>query len=231
MKTQHPLLQVATSALLFGAPLVVSAADAAAKSAADASAPIHFPLPKATSQDAAASYQVDNYKLRPTDVITVDIADDDKASHDYSISVDGTALMTYLSQPVKLAGLTVVQAVAAVSQAYKDAKIFAQPQITLTVKEFSPRRINVLGAVGKPGPIYLPPQKDLTLVAAITEAGGPTSKAATTVNITRVNPDGTTTVLKNVDLKGAVQDASKDISLQEGDTIFLGESLLGAGWQ
>lgn len=235
MKTPHPLLSVAAFAIWFIVPAAAQAADATkaadAKSAAEASAPIHFPMPKATSQDAAASFQMDNYRLRPTDVITVDIVDDDKASRDYGISVDGTTLMTYLSKPVKLAGLTVVQAVATVSQAYTDAKIFTKPQITITVKEFSPRRINVLGAVGKPGAVYMPAQKDLTLVAAITEAGGPTRNAATTVTITRVRPDGTTIVLKDVDLKGAVLDAGKDIPLQEGDTIFLGESPWGNGWQ
>jgi protein involved in polysaccharide export with SLBB domain len=223
MKTPHALLLLAISTLLSGTPAAVA-------SATDAKSAANVPSAPLTSQDAAAAYQTNNYKLRPTDVITVDIADDDKASHDYRISVDGTTLVTYLTKPLKLAGLTVDGAVAVVGQAYMDAKIFAKPQITITVKEFSPRRINVLGAVGKPGPIYIPAQKDLTLVGAITEAGGPTPNAATTVNITRILPDGTTTVLKNVDLLGAVKDARKDIPLQEGDTILLGESLLGGDW-
>jgi protein involved in polysaccharide export with SLBB domain len=228
MKTYRTLLLVAATAFLLGA-LVTMAADST--NSADSKSTVSAPAAKLISQDAAALYQADNYKIRPTDVITVDIADDEKASRDYRISVDGTTLVTYLSKPIKLAGLTVDAAVAAVGQAYIDAKIFAKPQITITVKEFSPRRINVLGQVGKPGPVYIPAQKDMTLVEAITEAGGPTRIAARTVNITRILPDGTTLALKNVDLYGAVKDAKKDIPLQEGDTILLGESLTGADWQ
>jgi protein involved in polysaccharide export with SLBB domain len=85
--------------------------------------------------------------------------------------------------------------------------------------------------VGKPGPVYIPAQKDMTLVEAITEAGGPTEKAAATVNITRILPDGSTTTLKDVDLYGAMHDAKKDVQLQEGDNIFLGESAFANVYQ
>jgi len=69
-------------------------------------------------------------------------------------------------------------------------------------------------------------QKDMTLVEAITEAGGPTNQAASTVTITRIMPDGSTRVLENVDLYGAMKDAKKDIPLQDGDTVSLSSKLL-----
>ncbi|HTB63829.1 MAG TPA: polysaccharide biosynthesis/export family protein [Opitutales bacterium] len=183
--------------------------------------------PTSPAKDSAAPKP---YVLRAMDVITVDVADDDKASHEYKISLDGTTLIKYLSKPIQLAGLTVEQAVAAIGQAYTDAKIYTKPQITLLVKEYAPRRINFLGEVAHPGWVNIPPEEELTLVSAFSEAGGHTPRASRYCNITRRLPDGTTTILKNVDLRAAVEDMSKDIALQEGDTVFLGESLFQDAW-
>ena len=85
--------------------------------------------------------------------------------------------------------------------------------------------VNFMGQVNHPGPIPVP-VGGLTLVQALTEAGGPTTSAVSHVDITRINSDGSTKVLKNVDLRGAVKGTAMDIPLQNGDTIFLGQNLL-----
>jgi protein involved in polysaccharide export with SLBB domain len=236
MKTLRLILSLAVAAVLVGAPATAWAADAAkpantatATKPADVKAGTNTP---ATSQDAGASFQTDNYHLRPTDKINVNVVDDAAATHNYQISVDGTVQLIYLdaSPPLKLSGLTLMEAKQLITKAYVDGKIFIKPSISVEVTDFSARQVNVLGQVGKPGPVFFPPQKDLTLVTAITIAGGPTEKAAATVNITRINPDGTTQILKDVDLYGATKDAKKDILLQEGDTITLGESAFADVW-
>jgi polysaccharide export outer membrane protein len=219
MKTLRNLFLLAVFAALFAVPAAVRAADAA--------------KPALTSKDANATYQSDNYKLRPTDSIAINVVDDPNATHTYSISIDGTVQLIYLdtAPPLKLADLTVEQAKKAVIKAYVDNQIFIHPSITIDVTAYSTRRINVTGQVGKPGPVYIPAEKDFTLVEAVTEAGGPTEKAAATCNITRVLPDGSKTVLKNVDLYGAYKGTNNDVPLQEGDTIFLGESAFANVWQ
>ncbi|HTB63830.1 MAG TPA: polysaccharide biosynthesis/export family protein [Opitutales bacterium] len=221
-------------------PATAWAADAAkpadAKSTAtkpaDAKSSTNSTAGSATAQDAGASFQTDNYRLRPTDKININVVDDAAATHNYQISVDGTVQLIYLDSapPLKLSGLTLMDAKQAIIKAYVDNKIFIKPSITLEVTDFSARRVNVFGQVAKPGAVYFPPEKDLTLVTAIADAGGPTEKAAATVTITRINPDGTTKVLENVDLYGATKDAKKDILLQEGDTITLGESAFADVW-
>jgi len=181
--------------------------------------------------NAAASLQTDNYKLRPTDVIHVNVVDDSRAVGDFRVSVDGTVQLTYLNdQPIKVVGLSTGDAAKLIIKTYVDSGIFVKPSITVSVTEYAPQRVNFIGQVIKPGPVFIPPSKKLTLVNAFSEAGGPTNNAAGTVDITRINPDGTTTTLKNVDLLGATKDAKKDIPLQEGDTITLGQSLLGDVW-
>jgi len=231
MKNLRTLFLLALAVAAFGTLPAARAADAAKP--ADAKSSTVKPTVMATSQDAAASYQYDNYHLRPTDIITVSIVDDPSASHDYSINVDGTVQLVYLdsSPALKLSGLTVADAKKVVTKAYVDNKIFIKPSIAIDVKQYSSRKILVSGQVGKPGPVYIPAQKDMTLVAAVMEAGGPTEKAAATCNITRILPDGSTKVLKDQPLYEAVMDAKKDIQLQEGDTIFVGESAFANVWQ
>jgi len=237
MKTYRILFLLVASAVLFGVPAALRAADSpkpANSKPTDAKLTANLPLlNKQLSQDAAASYQTDNYKLRPTDGITINVVDDASATHDYHIGIDGTVQLIYLdaAPPIKLAGLTIADAKKAVIKAYVDNKIYNAPSIIIDVKDYSTRRISVLGQVMKPGPVYIPAQKDMTLVAAIAEAGGPTEKAAATVTINRIQADGTPKTLENVDLYGAMKDARKDIPLQEGDSIFLGESAFANVYQ
>ncbi len=169
------------------------------------------------------------YRLRNTDVISVDIVDDARASREYKLGLDGTVKPIYLSQPVKLAGLSVAEAEAALSAAYVQEKIFTKPQIALTIKEYAPRQIYFLGEVNHPGAIPIPPENELSLVAAFSLAGGNTPRAKRTCTITRLLPDGKSTELK-MDLRAAVEDAKKDIMLEDGDTVFIGQSLLDNEW-
>ncbi len=184
--------------------------------------------PTAASVATAAT----NYKLQPGDVIRVGMAEVAAGWNDYRINGDGTIGLANLSgQPLKVAGLTTDEATNLIRQGYVDAKVYAQPVVTVEATELSTRKVTILGQVAKPGRINLTGPKDMTLVGAIQAAGGPTPKADTKVTITRILPDGKTQVLKNVDLKGAMQDASKDIPLQDGDTVVLGEAILTGPWQ
>ena len=141
MKTLRNLFLLAVFAALFAVPAAVRAADAA--------------KPALTSKDANATYQSDNYKLRPTDSIAINVVDDPNATHTYSISIDGTVQLIYLdtAPPLKLADLTVEQAKKAVIKAYVDNKIFIHPSITIDVTAYSTRRINVTwpGGQARPG--------------------------------------------------------------------------------
>jgi len=186
-----------------------------------------------TTTNAASLYQAGNYKLRPTEVIGVDVVDDPKAKGDFPIGIDGNVQLPYIQDhPVKVAGLSTSEAAQVITKAYKDLGIFVNPSITVSVRQYVAQQVYFLGEVNKQGPIAIPTGKKLTLVQALNEAGGHTHNAAGTVTITRINvTDGTTQVLKNVDLWGAAHGTKPDVELQEGDTINLGQSILGDVWQ
>ncbi len=182
------------------------------------------------SLNPAAAFQSSNYKLRPTDLITVTVVEDPHATGDFKVDVDGTVSLTYLpDHPIKLVGLSTSDAARAIIKAYVEQGIFVKPSITVAVKTPAPRYVKFIGQVMKQGPIEIPPSKEMTLATALAEAGGPTSVAGRYVTITRIMDDGTTKTIPDVDLLAAVKQG-KDVPLQEGDIITLGQSVLGDVW-
>jgi len=189
------------------------------------------PQVAATINAAPTAISSDAYRLRPADLVSVSDASDPAAVKNYRIKVDGTVVLAGLSHPLKLVGLTLAEARKLIRQAYADEKISPNLLLNVELSQYAPRTVNVLGAVMKPGQIQIPAQQVLTLVSAIAAAGGPTERAATTATITRVLPDGSTQKVENVDLRRAMVEPSKDVSLQEGDTIYLGEAILTGEWR
>jgi len=80
--------------------------------------------------------------------------------------------------------------------------------------------------VGHPGWVLIPPEEKLTLVSVISAAGGPTRIADSDVVITRKLPDGSFTKVK-ANIKTAMNDASKDVALEDGDSIYVPEAMIG----
>jgi len=166
--------------------------------------------------------------LYPTDVIKINVADDEKASHEYKIEADGKIKPVYLKTAVQVAGLSISAAGDALSKAYMEEKIFVNPHIKVSI---SPSQVFFIGEVNKPGAIPIPTGQKLTLVQAFNAAGGPTHNAAGAVTITRIKSDGSTETLKNVDLIGTFHGRNSDVALENGDIVLLNESLLCCDWQ
>jgi polysaccharide export outer membrane protein len=173
-----------------------------------------------------ASASSANYVLHTTDLVSIKVTQDANIAIQARIDSDGTVSFTYLDDPVKLSGLTVNQAIKAIAKLYTDHQIFIKPQVSLVVLEYAEQHINVVGQINHPGPVIIPPGETMTLVSAVTAAGGHTRIASPDVTITRMLPDGKSQTI-HADLKSAMVDASKDIPLQDGDTVYVDEALIG----
>jgi protein involved in polysaccharide export with SLBB domain len=180
----------------------------------------------ADTDDSSSYLNAKDYTLHPTDVIDVDVTDDDHAKRELRIAEDGTVLLAYLDQPIKLSGLTVNQAIAKIEREYVGQKIFIKPQVSLMIAQYAERRITVNGQVNRPGWVEIPPEQEMTLVSVISAAGGPTRLTASSVTITRRMADGQTKVI-HANLKAAMEDPRKDIPIEEGDSIYVPESMIG----
>ena len=115
----------------------------------------------------------------------------------------------------------------------KSTEVVASTRVTSTpqIKPAGERHVLVLGQVGNPGWVIIPPEKSMTLVTAITFAHGPMARANHLVKITRKMPDGTTKEFEQVDLLAAMKGTGPDFPLENGDTITVFDARTGNNYQ
>jgi polysaccharide biosynthesis/export protein len=133
---------------------------------------------------------------------------------------------------IAIGGLTVIEAQAAIENAYKDGRYLRNPQVTVSVEEYAPREVSIQGQIRNAGRYTLPIESTLTVVELVTKAGGITDIGkGSAVTITRIMPDGTKKVF-TVDVDSVIRgkkDSKTDDSamlLQPGDIVYVPERLI-----
>lgn len=106
-----------------------------------------------------------------------------------------------------------------------DKDYLVNPQVTVTVLRYAERTVNVIGAVNSPQAVSFPIEQGLTLLEAITRAGG-FSRIANQkdVRITRTDEQGNSKTF-SVNAMRLIDSRSNNLwSLQVGDVVFVPES-------
>jgi protein involved in polysaccharide export with SLBB domain len=134
-----------------------------------------------------------------------------------SFTVDGQGFinLSHIGK-VRAAGLTQDQLQAAIESAYKTQQIYTNPSITVSVPTAA-RFVDVGGDVRAPQRVPFTP--DLTVLGAITAAGGFTEYADQ--GKVRLLRDGNVTMIS---IREVRKDPSKDIRLKPGDKIEVPQS-------
>jgi polysaccharide export outer membrane protein len=166
-----------------------------------------------------------DYVLQPLDMLRIVVFQEPDLERQVRISQESTINLPLIGL-VDLAGKTVRQAEELIRARY-DADYLKNPQITITVLEYTARTVQVLGAVNQPGAIAFTPEQQMGIMEAIARAGGQARIAdLRRVRLTRPAPDGKSeTFTINVDeiMKGA---SGERWLLQKGDVIFVPERIL-----
>lgn len=133
---------------------------------------------------------------------------------------------------IAIGGLTVIEAQAAIENAYKDGRFLRNPQVTVSVEEYAPREVSIQGRIRNAGRYTLPIESTLTVVELVTKAGGIDDIGkGSAVTVTRILPDGTRKVF-TVDVDSVIKgkkDSKTDDStmlLQPGDIVYVPERLI-----
>ncbi len=178
--------------------------------------------PQEASPSASASSS-SNEVLKVNDMVRVTVYKEDDMTTEARISKTGDIALPLLGN-VHLAGETVASAVADIHDRL-DKDYIINPQVTLTIMEYAPQWVTVLGEVQRPSQVPIPPEGGLDLMGAIALAGG-YSRVADPSRITIVrNVNGRHQVLR-VDAKKLAADAkSSAFMVLPGDTISVGESV------
>lgn len=159
------------------------------------------------------------YRLRVGDVVLLEVFQEPYMTTRQRIIGDGTISVGLIGRVV-VAGQTINEAATKIA-AQLDQKQLVNPQVTISVETYSPRRFTVWGQVRNPGALIIPGEEELTLPQAIAMAGGNTDIGdARNVVVTRRVGDGTQKIKLN-----AMSPEASDFLIQEGDTIFVKETL------
>ena len=166
-----------------------------------------------------------NYVLKVSDVIELDVYQERDLNKSVRIEGDGTVSLALVGK-VKLAGMTVGEGKSLITDLY-NRDYLVDPQISLLVVSFSPKVLHILGSVGRPGVVNIPPDRDLTLTEALSMVGGVTRMGnPRAIKIKRVDQDGRTRQME-VNFSKVVQDPDvTDLVLNEGDTIWVPERII-----
>ena len=183
------------------------------------------------AQSDATKAEKQNYvhRLAMADRIRVDVYQEDDLNKIVRIDARGRVNLPLIAE-IAIGGMTIVEAQAAIENAFKDGRFLRNPQVTINVEEYATREVSIQGQIRNPARYSLPPESTYTVVELVTKAGGITDIGkGTAVVVTRIMPDGTKKVFTiDVDsiIKGRKDSKSEDFLLQAGDNVYVPERLI-----
>jgi polysaccharide export outer membrane protein len=129
------------------------------------------------------SLKAEETLIYPNDLLFIQVFDVEQMSREYRVSATGTLDFPLLAEPVRVEGLTPQQLAEVISQKCIEAGVLTHPQISVTIRESRVHAVAIAGAVRNPQ-IY-PVFGRITLLDILSQAGGVTDDAGSSVTITR----------------------------------------------
>jgi polysaccharide export outer membrane protein len=185
------------------------------------------PAPDARRADTTREVVVrGDYVLQPLDLLKVLVFQEDDINKQGEVRISEQATIALpLIGTVSLKGKTVRQAESLIRDLY-DKDYLVNPQVSVNVLKYAERFVNVSGAVNKPDRIPFPPERGMTIVSAITAAGGYSRLAKLSkVRLTRIGADGTPET-REIDVDAITKGQADDVPLENNDTIVVPEKLI-----
>lgn len=166
-------------------------------------------------------------KIGPRDLIAVQVYDSPELTRTVRVGADGLMRLPMLKQPIKAEGLMPSELETAIAAALREEDLIVDPVVTVTVGEYSSRPISVAGAVKSP--LTFQAVAPVTLLEAITKAGGLTPEAGSEILIskTQAGPEGEpASLIQRIPVKALIDagDAEANIKLSGGEEIRVPEA-------
>ena len=111
------------------------------------------------------------YKLSPFDLVKVSVYGQDDLACEQRISDKGILSMPLLGG-ILVGNSTVSEAEDLVEQVFVQQQYLRNPVVSISIQEFAPKMVTILGEVEQPGAIAIPPgQNGVPLLVAVAGAG------------------------------------------------------------
>jgi len=219
---------VKTPRLIFLTLLLVPATSFAQSSTPAESVQRTAPAPSVVASLAPPSDAVSvptGYVLRTNDQVAVEVFGEEDLRTSTRLNGEGNLSLPLLGS-VHLAGLTLAQAAAKITELY-GRDYLVNPRVNVTLVGYAKRRFTILGQVSRPGSYEMPEGSPdgVDLLEAIAMAGGYTRIAAPErVSVRRRSTKGEDEILR-VDAKRLAKRGGENFQVRPGDTVTVAESL------
>ena len=177
--------------------------------------PLAFSQPRGVVNAVEGAPNLPAQKIGPRDLIAIQVYDSPELTRTVRVGADGMIRLPMLRQRIKADGLMPGDLELAVATALEEEGLIIEPFVSVTVAEYSSRPISVAGAVK--GPLTFQASAPVTLLEAITRAGGLTPEAGPEILISKSQqgPDGEqTSLIQRVPVKALIDAADPDVNIQ-----------------
>jgi polysaccharide export outer membrane protein len=154
-------------------------------------------------------------KIGPRDLIAIQVYDSPELTRTVRVGSDGNIRLPMLKQQIKGEGLMPNDLENVIAKALADEDLIVDPFVTVTIVEYSSRPISVAGAVRSP--ITFQATAPVTLLEAVTRAGGLTEDAGSEILISKSQPGPSglpTALIQRVPVKALIDSADPDANLR-----------------
>jgi len=164
--------QVGVILFVIGISFARAQQDTSVPAAAAAPAANEVPVDVTKPAELASS----TYRLQPYDLIDVQVYGEEDLHKQARLGADGTVLLPLIGS-VKLGGATVTEATALVDKKYA-AGFVKNPNVLISVLQYRKTTFSILGQVQHPGIYEIPEGGHVSIIEAVSLAGGYTQTAA-----------------------------------------------------
>ncbi|MEK7389811.1 MAG: polysaccharide biosynthesis/export family protein [Elusimicrobiota bacterium] len=175
---------------------------------------------------AAAMQQVarskTDYKISPADLISITVYQDLEMNRKVRVNANGAVSMPLIGA-VKIGGMTLIEAQSLIES--KLAKFLVSPQVSLFIEDYGNKTVFVMGEVQRPGSYPIPTESRLTVLEAISTAGGFTPIAGQDrTRVLRIVNGAS--VSFTIEVKAITQQGlkEKDMVLEPNDVVYVPQS-------
>jgi polysaccharide export outer membrane protein len=166
-------------------------------------------------------------RIRSNDLVSVSIYGEPDLTRTVRVGSDGALRLPLLQQRVKADGLMLEELEKAIADAFEAEQILVNPFVTVTVAEYHTLLpVSVAGAVRNP--VTFEPTGKVTLLEAITRAGGLTSEAGPEILISRPSQDSSTqpALVQRIPVRALIDaaDPAVNLALLGGEEIRVPEA-------
>jgi polysaccharide biosynthesis/export protein len=174
-----------------------------------------------------ASANLPAQKIGPRDLLVVQVYGSPELSRSVRVGADGTLRMPMVKQRIKVEGMMPNDVETVIAKALDEEGLIVEPFVTVNVAEYSSRPISVAGSVREP--LTFQASAPVTLLEAITRAGGLTQSAGSEILIskTQLGSDGqSASLMQRVSVKALIDgtDPEANLKLTGGEEIRVPEA-------